>query len=72
MCGNDALLRRFAVQLAAQLPEEPADAAKVLEYCQEILYGFLAVPAAVPAQGERVTLLREVGGSTAASSLRKS
>lgn len=43
---NDAWLRRIAVQLAAQLPEERGDATRVVELLEELLGGFLAGPAA--------------------------
>lgn len=44
MPGTDEACRRFAVQLAAQLPENMADARKVLCYCAEIVDKFLDLP----------------------------
>lgn len=39
---HDAFLRRQAVQLAAQLPEKPADALAVISYMKEVVDAFLA------------------------------
>lgn len=39
---NDAALRRLAVQIAAQLPAEPADALTALKYTETLVRSFLA------------------------------
>lgn len=64
---GEAVLRRFAVNLAAQLPENAEDAAKVLAYCQEILITFLTIRQPEGNQAERVVEMR---APSAASSLR--
>jgi hypothetical protein len=40
--GQDVWLRRQALQIACQLPENEADALKVLEYARELVSGFMA------------------------------
>lgn len=42
---NDNWRRRSALHLAAQLPDNPDDALKVLEYAQEIVRKFLSTDA---------------------------
>ena len=39
---DDGILRRHALQLAVQLPDERDDALRVLELLREVLDGFLA------------------------------
>lgn len=64
---GEALLRRYAVNLAAQLPENTDDAAMVLAYCQEILRTFLTIRQPEGDQADdRVVDIR----SPSASSLR--
>lgn len=51
---DDRALRRFAVQIAAQLPENERDAVQVLRYAIELTTGFMegklisAAPAPFP------------------------
>lgn len=40
--AHNQTLRRHAVQIAAQLPDETADAIRVLEYARQLVTGFLA------------------------------
>jgi hypothetical protein len=42
MTRDDHSLRRLAVQIASQLPEDPADARRVLDYARFQLVEFLA------------------------------
>jgi hypothetical protein len=42
MTRDERWKRRQAVQLAAQLPDDPADAIEVLRYAQEFVETFLA------------------------------
>jgi len=39
---DEAHLKRMAIQLAAQLPEDPTDARQVLEYVRILIEEFLA------------------------------
>lgn len=39
--ASEAWLRRFALHIGAQLPENPKDARKVLEYVTELMDGFI-------------------------------
>lgn len=39
---DEAHLKRMAIQLAAQLPEDPNDARQVLEYVRVLIEDFLA------------------------------
>ncbi len=39
---NDAELRRHAIQIVAQLPENQNEALTVLNFCRELIQGFLA------------------------------
>lgn len=41
--NNLCRLRRLAIQIAAQLPEDNADALVVLEYARELVVSFLSV-----------------------------
>lgn len=41
---QEARLRRLAVQLATQMPEDAHEAVLVLEYTRELVEGFLARP----------------------------
>jgi hypothetical protein len=57
--------KRQAVQIAAQLPENPADAHAVLDYAKELLDTFLAERAAKTESGTGlgvVVPLNRVGG----------
>lgn len=45
--GEDAALRRLAIQIAGQLPESPDEALAVLEHCKTLVRSFLAEPEAV-------------------------
>ncbi len=40
--GSEAWLRRQAIQIACQLPDDPVQALKVLAYASELVNGFLA------------------------------
>lgn len=40
--SHDRWLRRQAIQIAAQLPEDRSDAAGILLYARELIVGFLA------------------------------
>lgn len=40
MDSSDGFIKRSALQIAAQLPEDPKDAKKVIELVQEILLNF--------------------------------
>lgn len=55
-----AWLRRQAVQLAAQLPEDPADARRVLDLARDVLDKFMA-PAHV--DGGSDAKVRQIKGS---------
>lgn len=39
--GKNAQLRRTAIQLAAQLPDDKADAVKVVEYLRQLVAEFM-------------------------------
>jgi hypothetical protein len=39
--GDDQALRRLAIQLTAQLPEAEVDALMVLDYCSDLVCGFM-------------------------------
>ncbi len=39
---NDAELRRHAIQIVAQLPENQIEALTVLDFCRDLIQGFLA------------------------------
>jgi hypothetical protein len=39
--ASEAWLRRFALQIGAQLPDDPKDARKVLDYVEELFNGFM-------------------------------
>ncbi len=43
----DRRCRRLAIQLAAQLPDDPEEARTVLDHTRTLLDGFLAVPGPV-------------------------
>lgn len=45
---DQASLRRHAIQIVAQLPEEPSDALMVLELAKELVETFLAPEAHLP------------------------
>ena len=55
---EEILLKRQALNLAAQLPDSPADAARVLEYAKEIVESFW------PKGQEAARLLRFPGGGS--------
>lgn len=42
MSEDKAWLKRQAVQVVAQLPDDPADALAILAFAQELVTGFLA------------------------------
>lgn len=54
MPGTDEACRRFALQLAAQLPEDALDARRVLCYCCEIVDKFLDIAKAEGSDQEAV------------------
>lgn len=41
MSDNDAFCRRLAIQIVSQLPDDPAAAAAVLRYANEVVDNFL-------------------------------
>lgn len=45
--GEEAALKRLAIQIAAQLPEGTAEALAVLEYAKTLVRSFLGDPGAV-------------------------
>ncbi len=49
--------RRHAIQIAAQLPENPSDAVAVLEFARELVDGFLTKPKPTPADHREGALL---------------
>jgi hypothetical protein len=44
--GTDRWLRREAIQIVAQLPDDESQALMVLEYARQLVVGFLAEPQA--------------------------
>lgn len=65
--------RRQAVQIAAQLPDDPKDALAVLALARELVEGFLTPPAAFVADQGRVSVLPfRAGGPKAPSFLANS
>lgn len=42
--GADAALKRLAIQVVAQLPDDEADALAVLDYAKTLVRSFLADP----------------------------
>lgn len=61
---GEAILRRYAVNLAAQLPENVEDAAMVLKYCEEILRDFLTIRQPEGDRAERVVEMRPPSASS--------
>lgn len=53
MSGNENWKRRHAVQIAAQLPEDPKDALRVLELARELVETFLSEADNQPVRARR-------------------
>jgi hypothetical protein len=51
--------RRHAVQIVAQLPDDPEDAMRVLDFARELVRGFLSPPRSDEQPGQTVVALRE-------------
>jgi hypothetical protein len=56
---REAWQRRHAVQIAAQLPDNPEDAIRVLEYARELVRDFLSPQRSDEERGQTVIALRE-------------
>lgn len=69
---GEAILRRYAVNLAAQLPENVEDAAKVLTYCQEILRSFLTIRQPEVEQGDQPGRVVEMRATSSTASILRS
>jgi len=61
MSCNDRDLRRFALDLARQLPDDPEDARKVLLYCQMLLIDFINPGGQQKNYADRVVTFRGTG-----------
>ena len=60
---NDAWLRRHAVMIASQLPEDPNDAERVLELALELVNGFMRPHAGPEMAQDRVLAFRGLPAS---------
>jgi hypothetical protein len=50
--------RRHAVQVVCSLPDDSADALRILDFARELVVGFLSGDALEPAKASVVTLVR--------------
>lgn len=64
--------RRLALQLAAQLPDDPDDARKIVEYLKEILEFLNSPDRPEPPDGGGQGVLRFPGGANAPSDRARS